>query len=153
MTNNNKQQKTCVIYLRTATQQKNKPTSMANQSKRCHVYARQENLKVLACYEDHISSGTTLKRKGLQRMLNEIKKIKPNYLLLTDIDRLSRNTTNYFVIKNQLNESGVQILSLNQPDLASNSLIEGVYMSMVTYMSAIQSKRIKKALLAKRHGK
>lgn len=74
-------------------------------------------------------SGTDFRRPALQRLPSEAKKHQFESVIVIDIDRLDRVTLDYLVIKKELADCGVQIISVNQPMI--NGTPEGQFMEEI----------------------
>ena len=84
-------------------------------------------------FEDRGITGTTADRPGLQHMLYEAKHKRPSYLILWKLDRLSREIHDSFFIDAQLQDSGVQIVTVGEPLPEDNHMryvIQALYASM-----------------------
>lgn len=149
--NNNKlhqtKTKTCIIYCRTATSSQTfYDSSIASQEKSCLQYAKKLNYQVLDTFIDAGHSGMNIKRPGLIKMLAKCKTLKPNYLIITDTARLTRNFADYLYFKKILILSGIQIVCSNQRCVESSSIEEALVTSFSEFYSKELSWRIKRGM-------
>lgn len=107
--------KLAVIYNRTATAEQD----INYQTKQCFEFAKEQNYTIENVFIDSGKSGYDLKRQGLSDMFgyctsheNEI-----DAVIVTKIDRLTRNVENYLnVINPLLNEYNIKLLFAAAPN-------------------------------------
>ena len=109
--------------------------SIEQQRQAAHEYAKTHGFIIPPdCeFEDRGITGTTADRPGLQHMLYEAKHKRPSYLILWKLDRLSREIHDSFFIDAQLQDSGVQIVTVGEPLPEDNHMryvIQALYASM-----------------------
>ncbi len=109
--------------------------SIDQQRQAAHEYAEQHGYIIPPeCeFEDRGITGTTTDRPGLQLMLYKAKHMRPAYLILWKLDRLSREVHDSFIIDAQLRDSGVQIVTVAEvlpEDEGLRYAIQGLYASM-----------------------
>ena len=109
--------------------------SIEQQRQAAHEYAKAHGFIIPpGCeFEDRGITGTTADRPGLQFMLHEAKHKRPAYLILWKLDRLSREIHDSFFIDAQLQDSGVQIVTVGEPLPEVNQMryvIQALYASM-----------------------
>ena len=109
--------------------------SIEQQRQAAHEYAKAHGFIIPpGCeFEDRGITGTTADRPGLQFMLHEAKHKRPAYLILWKLDRLSREIHDSFFIDAQLQDSGVQIVTVGEPLPEDNHMryvIQALYASM-----------------------
>jgi len=116
----------------------------------CTDYATQHKIEIIHKYEDQGKSGTTItRRKGLQLLLEKIKTIPVDFVIVYDIDRLARNTLDYLTIKQQLKVAGAEVISVNQPmidDSPTGQMIEVFLAGGAEYFARMSGERTKKVL-------
>ena len=108
--------------------------SIEQQRQAAHEYAKTHGFIIPPdCeFEDRGITGTTADRPGLQHMLYEAKHKRPSYLILWKLDRLSREIHDSFFIDAQLQDSGVQIVTVGEPLPEDNHMryvIQALYSS------------------------
>ena len=109
--------------------------SIDQQRQAAHEYAEKHGYIIPpGCeFEDRGITGTMTDRPGLQHMLYEAKHKRPGYLILWKLDRLSREIHDSFFIDAQLQDSGVQIVTVGEPLPEDNHMryvIQALYASM-----------------------
>lgn len=88
--------------------------SLDTQHKRLIDHCEYKNLNLVKIYEDAGLSGKDMRRPGLISLLNDIE--KGEYMIVTDLSRLSRSTRDALNILEQLKDKGVLFVCLN-PDI------------------------------------
>jgi DNA invertase Pin-like site-specific DNA recombinase len=112
--------KTCYIYTRTASQHPlgdNTYHSIEIQKSLCLDYAEKHTYKVLGSFQDNGISGNVLKRKGLQQLLKKSGKYPVDAVLVSRIDRLSRNIIIFNQINKELLGKGLELISVAEGKL------------------------------------
>ena len=108
--------------------------SIDQQKDAAYEYAKARGYHIVREYEDHAISGTRDDRPAFQRMLYEVDKLRPAYLILWKTDRLSRNRIDAVIAKKRLRECGVKIVyvaeSIPDDDEATQILMESIYEAM-----------------------
>jgi len=102
-------------YCRVSTQyQSEDGISLDTQKKRIMEHCIYKSLNLTKIYEDSGISGKDMNRPGLLTLLNEV--CKGEYVIITDLSRLSRNTRDALGMFEQLKEKGINFVCLN-PDI------------------------------------
>jgi site-specific DNA recombinase len=109
------------------------------------------NLEPQYEYVDAGESGRTADRDELQRMLSDIKTIRPDYLFIHKIDRLARNRADDIAINLLLKQYGVTLISCteNVDDTPSGRLLYGLMAEIAQFYSGNLALEVKKGLLRK----
>jgi DNA invertase Pin-like site-specific DNA recombinase len=144
-----------VIYCRTATKEQtstNCPLSL--QEKECRKFARSNGYKVGRVFSEYGASGSTLKRKELQKLIKyatENKK-KISAIFLWDYARLSRNFSDLLELVKIFNSLGLKILSVSERKRrkANGRLMINIRGILAQYESDLRSERIKEGLRRKK---
>lgn len=105
------------LYVRCASKEKNKPSSIESQLKELRKTCKSS--RIVKEYVDEAKSGIDLNRPGLRRLLKDAKKGFFGALYISDPDRISRNSAQLLRILNQLKKNGVKVTFLKDPDLLS----------------------------------
>jgi DNA invertase Pin-like site-specific DNA recombinase len=100
----------CVIYARTALEEPGHDR-IADQLLASRECARQRGWNVVGEYTDRGVSGGTLKREGLARLLNGAKEGKFSVILVTGMERISRNQMDIHYFFQSMEFYGVRIFS------------------------------------------
>ena len=139
--------KRAVIYARFSSHNQTEQ-SIEGQLRECYDYARRHDLIVEDEYIDRALAGTTDKRPGFLKMIEDSKKKTFDYVLVYQLDRFARNRYDSANYKAKLKKNGVRVLSAreNISEDASGILIEGVLESMAEYYSAELSQKVKRGL-------
>ena len=109
------------------------------------------NLEPQYEYVDAGESGRTADRDELQRMLSDIKTIRPDYLFIHKIDRLARNRADDIAINLLLKQYGVTLISCteNVDDTPSGRLLYGLMAEIAQFYSGNFALEVKKGLMRK----
>ena len=93
-----------------------KGESIGNQIEMCKEYIRVHHGEdaIVSIYEDEGFSGGSLERPKFQQMMSDIREGKIDILMCYRLDRLSRNTGDFFVFIAELNSYNVQFVSVNE---------------------------------------
>lgn len=107
-------------YVRSAT---GETSHLQLQTLRIADYCKDNNFKLVRTFIDSAKSGLkTLQNSALIEMLARCrKKDKIDAVLVTDIDRISRNGVDYFFIKNELRKTDIKLIPINQPQIDDSS--------------------------------
>lgn len=132
----------CVIYARTATGPvTNRNHSIVSQRNLCKRTAKKLGYKIIGTYEDCGIGGIEIKRPALTQLLNQCKQQKVDYLLVSNIDRLTRNPAGYFKLKSQLLRTNTKIVSCQHLEITNSPLLESIFMSVAQWESTMHSQR------------
>ena len=90
-----------VIYARvSSSRQIREGRGLQSQVSACKRYAIENDIKILAVFEDPAQSGKDLNRPGIISLLSFLSKRKDfTYVIVEDISRLSRNIREYYALK------------------------------------------------------
>jgi DNA invertase Pin-like site-specific DNA recombinase len=105
--------------------------SVADQFRTMEEHAERIGARIVARYHDQDVSGATESRDGLDRLLLDVKTVKPDAVLIRDISRLARDTRLFLTFVDTLQRSNVELLS------ATESMQDR---TLVTIMSAISER-------------
>lgn len=139
--------KRAVIYARFSSHSQTEQ-SIEGQLRECYDYARRNDIIIEDEYIDRALTGTTDKRPGFLKMIEDSKKKTFDYVLVYQLDRFARNRYDSANYKAKLKKNGVRVLSAreNISEDASGILIEGVLESMAEYYSAELSQKVKRGM-------
>lgn len=79
-----------VAYLRAATIEKDTLVRMTHQLRLCRLRARQLGVHLVAVYTDIGRSGASTHRPGLDRLLQELPRRRPRFVVAADAARIAR---------------------------------------------------------------
>ena len=105
------------IYTRVSTEQQVDRDSLAAQKSALLAYCRTNGYKDkgIRHYEDAGVSAKDADRKGLQRLLSDIRAGKIDLVIVTKIDRMMRSTQHMLELMEEFREHGVAFKSLGDP--------------------------------------
>ncbi|HEX5116553.1 MAG TPA: recombinase family protein [Pseudonocardiaceae bacterium] len=107
-----------------------------------------------AVIEEYVDAGESARsadRDDLQRMLRDIKTIRPDYVIVHKIDRLARNRADDVAINLLLKKHGVTLVSCieNIDDTPSGRLLYGLLAEIAQFYSGNLAQEVMKGLLRK----
>lgn len=123
--------------------------SIEQQRSEAMKYCKNKGYTIIREYEDRAITGTTDERPGYQRMLNEVKSLKPGYLILWKTDRLSRDRYDAVIAKKLMRDNGVIIeyVAEQMPeDEAERVLIEGIEEAIAEHFIIQHRKNVMRGL-------
>ncbi len=131
-----------VIYTRVSSlKQVTEGHGLDSQYSACMSYANENNIEVIKSFQDRAYSGKTTDRPGLEKLISFLRKRKTKTMVIFDtVDRLSRNTEDYFFLKMKIKEYGGFLISLND-DLESSNPIDQLKETMVVAFADYDRKR------------
>ncbi len=140
-----------VIYSRVSTEeQANEGKSIEVQIDICRKWAEENKYSIVGVYPEPGKSATILKgREALQEAIAQCQDEKIDAFLVMDTDRLARNPSDHFLIKNSLAKGGTKIIAVNQPmidDSIEGNLIETIMAGVNAFQSQITGRKVKKSL-------
>lgn len=111
------------LYTRVSTDMQVQADSLATQEKVLREHARYHQLKIFSHYSDAgISGSSTVNRPEFQRMMEDAKKKKFNVVVVTKIDRISRNLQDLLSLIETLEDIGIAFVSISQQFDTSTSM-------------------------------
>ena len=148
---------TAVLYRRVSSAgQVNKGThpegySIPAQREATGARARTLDAEVLEEYVEYGVSGRTTRRPALQRMLADLKRYRPAYVIIYDLSRLARNRLDDAQLMLQIESSGAKVVSVleNIDQTASGRLTHGVLAAVNEFRSAGDAEKVKMGLKRK----
>lgn len=99
-------------YTRTAIRE---TSNIQLQQIRIKDYCRENKIKLIEIFDDNGMSGLrTFRNGGFDEMLSKCRKIdKIDAIIVTDIDRFSRNTEDKLLVKKLFEKKGIELITLN----------------------------------------
>ncbi|WP_410613965.1 recombinase family protein [Amycolatopsis sp. lyj-109] len=145
------------IYLRVSTKEHARTGggaegySIPAQRAACHAKAAQLGALVHAEYVDAGESARSADRDNLQRMLADVRKLRPGHVIVHKIDRLARNREDDIAINLALKKHGVQLVSCteNVDDTPSGRLLYGLMAEIAQFYSGDLALEVMKGLVRK----
>ncbi len=143
-----------IIYTRKSTEGTHdaQMTSCESQRQACEQWAAEKkNISVLPTrYDDFGYSGGNTDRPAYQKILTDIRAGGIDAVIVYDIDRLSRSTLDFPIMREFLREKGIQMLSVteNYDGMAEHykNFMLGIKMNMAEFQRMDASARVKQKL-------
>ena len=148
---------TAFIYARVSTREQARTGggeegySIPAQREACKDKARQLDAAVTGVYVDAGESAKTANRPDLQRMLRDVTKQRPTYVIVHKIDRLARNREDDIAINLALKKAGTTLVSCteNVTDTPSGRFLYNIMADMAQFYSDNLAQEVLKGLVAK----
>ncbi|MEV6717244.1 recombinase family protein [Lentzea sp. NPDC051208] len=145
------------VYLRVSTKEQAQRGgnaegySIPTQRSACYLKSEQLGATVANEYVDAGESARSAKRDDLQRMLRDVKRLRPDFVIIHKIDRLARNREDDLAINLLLRRYGVKLVSCMEhiDDSPSGRLLYGVMAEIAQFYSANLAEEVMKGLIAK----
>ena len=102
----------CAIYVRVSTNKEEQKQSLENQKDLFKRLLKEKNWDLFDFYVD-IQSGTTAKRKNLQRLIKDAEDNKFDIILAKELSRLARNGALAYKIRDIAQQNNIQIMTLD----------------------------------------
>jgi DNA invertase Pin-like site-specific DNA recombinase len=101
--------KTVVGYCRSACEPLRGPSPVRSQARELRRYAKRRGVAIRETYMDHAASGMTLDRPGLHKLIADCHAGKIGVILVTDPERLSRDTGKLIALLHVFRTTGVHV--------------------------------------------
>jgi len=111
--------KKAFVYLRVSTGEQAKGYSLDAQLDEIKDYCEEKEIGIIEKFSDSMSGSKLTERKGLMDLLNRVDVDKPNFIIATESDRISRNTLQFGWIDTHLSMKGVKLLLVNEREAES----------------------------------
>jgi site-specific DNA recombinase len=128
--------------------------SVDNQLSACREYADKKDMEIVGEYRDDGKSGTSLHtRNGAMDALTAIAEGGIDYLLVTETDRIARNSEENYIIRKHLKKHKCKLVAVNQSYTEGESeetdLIIGIMSNIDEFFSKINGKKTKRGMVKK----
>lgn len=118
----------CAIYIRVSTEHEDQKNSIENQHLAAQQYALEHDWEVVEVYID-VQTGTTAKRKNLQRLIHDMGRNKFDIILTKELSRLARNGALSYQIRDNALAYNIKLVTLDRSInmLENSSEMFGLY--------------------------
>ncbi len=128
--------------------------SVDNQLLACREYAEKKGITIVGEFRDDGKSGTKLHtRNGAMDALTAIAEGDVDYLLVTETDRIARNSEENYIIRKHLKKHKCKLVAVNQSYTEGESeetdLIIGIMSNIDEFFSKINGKKTKRGMVKK----
>jgi site-specific DNA recombinase len=146
-----------VLYLRVSTKEQAEKGGEAEgysipaQRDACNRKAASLGAAICAEFTDPGESGTTMRRPGLQKLLEHIAANRVDFVIFHKIDRLARQTADYLAINVQAKAAGATLVSCteNIDETPEGELMGTMLSGMATFYSKNLGREVKKGIQQK----
>lgn len=140
--------KKAILYTRVSSkEQVNEGNSLASQERRGYEYAKQNGFEIVKHFVEEGESAKTVARTTLKAMMTYVAENhdKIDALLIYKLDRLSRDTVDYFTLKQYFMKHGISVVSMTEhfSDDAVGTYIETIMAGQAQFDNAIRAERSK----------
>lgn len=116
------------------------------QQMRIKDYCKENNMELVKIFDDSGKSGLrTSQNNSLIEMIAQCRtKDKIHAVLVTDMDRISRNGLDCIFIKNELKKVGTRLIDINQPEIDGSpeeQFIETILAAVNVFNKKIQANK------------
>ena len=80
----------------------------------CQDYCKRLDYEVFKVYVDNGVSGTTTSRPAFDEMLNDMRLVKFNCIMVTKLDRIGRSLQHILSLFNEFNRKGIHFVAVTQ---------------------------------------
>lgn len=148
------QKNQAVIYLRVSTEEQVDNYSLDTQENICVTEATKQDYEVLRIFREEGKSAKSISgRPVLIELIEFCRKNRKNIqaLIFYKTDRLSRQMTDYLIIKEKLNNLGIKLISATEPidDSPMGKFIGNFYAGIAQLDNEIKSERVKNGMRAR----
>lgn len=134
-----------VVYTRVSSEQQIGNTSLDEQEKVCHEFARRSGLEVIKLFKEEGESAKFIERTKLQEAIKfcNNRKNAIEVFLVYKYDRFSRNLENHLFIKAMLSARGIKLVSATEPitDSPSGRLQENILAAFAQFDNEVRTER------------
>jgi site-specific DNA recombinase len=146
--------KQAVIYIRVSSEEQVDNFSLGTQEEICRREAKHRGFEIVQVFrEEGKSAKTIIGRPELLKLLEFCKKNKKNIqaIFVYRLDRLSRQTSDYLLIRKRLFDAGIAIISANEPtgNSPTEKLLETILASFAQHDNDVRSERTKNGMRAR----
>lgn len=149
--------KKAIIYVRISSSHiSNKQLSIENQKKSCIAYAQKNNYEVVEIISDYMQSSKKAFPKLISRIISDRSKV--DLLIGYQIDRFSRNNSQFFYLNELLQNKGIDIAIASsdtvlapsgiEPRLPGN-LIKNMLFSIAQFEHEMKAERVAESMRVK----
>lgn len=132
--------KVAVGYVRVSTTSESQETSIPTQRDRIESYCDSKGWSFEKFFQDQGSSGKDVERSGFNSLKDFLQKEEVNALIVTNLDRFSRNPRDVISEIDWLNEIGVDFVSIDQSIDTSTTTGEMV-MVLISYLNRMEREK------------
>lgn len=143
--------KTAVVYLRVSSEEQTENYSLDNQLQYCQREAERRGYKITKVFREEGKSAKTISgRPQLLELLEFCRQNKKDIdaLIAYKIDRISRETSDYLIIRKQLASYGIDVISASEPTGHSpaEKFVETLLASVAEFDNSVRAERTKAGL-------
>jgi len=134
--------KTAFSYHRYSTDMQRDSYTLEVQRSVTKKLAEKYDSKIIQIYEDEAISGATIeKRQAMLQLLEDLPKLKPDYLIATDQDRISRSN-DFWIIKNELAKTKTSIITEKEGLIDQEDITKDALSDMINVFAKMERKLI-----------
>lgn len=114
MKNSKKFLQTAIVYVRSFRKESINIHNLDEQEKAITEFASENGYRILKVFREENESAKSFDRPQFQKMMEYIKsnKWKVKFLIVSDISRLSRDTSGFYTLKRFLRLNGIKLISI-----------------------------------------
>ena len=132
--------KSVVGYARVSTILDSQKTSIKNQIERIENYCKSRNWNLIAIFKDIGESGSTTDRKAFQEMKEFLSNNSVDFLIVTNLDRFSRDPKDVIREIDWLKEQNIHFVSIDQ-SLDTSTTAGEMVMVIMSYLNRMEREK------------
>lgn len=132
----------CYLYIRVSTEEQAKEGfSIDNQKRACVDYAKMHDYQIKRVFVDDGKSARTMDRPAFQELLQAVKEIPADAVIIYKIDRFARNVGDFANIRKQFKERSIKLLSVTENGDVTEGLVGNIFASVAEWESEVNGQR------------
>ena len=135
-----------VGYIRVSSEEQVKNYSLGNQQLAIEQYCAKEGHDLVEIFREEGESAKTANRTKLNQMLSycTLKRNEIDFVIVHNFDRFARNAHDHSSIKLMLKQSGIRLISIQQPleDDPSGRMLENIYAAVAQHDNEMRALRV-----------
>lgn len=136
-----------VAYARFSTDRQREESILA-QMRAINEWAMKNDVVVVREYLDEGKSATNDDRPAFQKMIGELRQIKPNLVLVHKLDRFARDRFDAAFYRREIQKAGARLLAVDQPldDSPESIFLEGILEAQAEFYSRNLAREVMKGM-------
>lgn len=134
--------KTAFSYHRYSSDLQRDSYTMEAQRRITKEISEKHNSRIIQIYEDEAISGATIdKRPSMLQLLEDLPKLKPDFLIATDQDRIARGN-DFWVIKSKLAKSKTSLVTEKEGIIDQDDITKDAMSDMIAIFAKLERRMI-----------
>lgn len=136
--------KKAIAYYKVSSNNQNKKPSVESQQNNCDEYAKKNGYRIVK----KVLGDSNNETQAIAELLNLVEEKKVDYVIAEHPDRISRDQSKFFWLKNKLSKLGVKLrfADIDVNESPAGVLMEGIFNAMNDFDNEFRSRQIKKGI-------